>query len=119
MGERTEVLSGVLVTPDFFDVLGSKPIIGSRITPENAYLEGAKSALISFRLWTRFFDEDPGVVGKTVFFAFFIGVIACFKGLNARGGADGVGRATTNTVVVSSISVIISDFFLTKLFLLF
>jgi len=57
-------------------------------------------------------------VGKTLFFAFFIGVIACYKGLNARGGADGVGRATTNTVVVSSIAVIISDFFLTKLFLL-
>ena len=57
-------------------------------------------------------------VGKTVFFAFFIGVIACYNGLNARGGADGVGRATTNTVVVSSISIIISDFFLTKMFLL-
>jgi phospholipid/cholesterol/gamma-HCH transport system permease protein len=58
-------------------------------------------------------------VGKTVFFAFFIGVIACYNGMNARGGADGVGKATTNTVVVSSISVIISDFFLTKLFLMF
>jgi phospholipid/cholesterol/gamma-HCH transport system permease protein len=58
-------------------------------------------------------------VGKTVFFAFFIGVIACYNGITARGGADGVGKATTNTVVVSSISVIISDFFLTKLFLFF
>ena len=58
-------------------------------------------------------------VGKTIFFAFFIGVIACYNGLHARGGADGVGKATTNTVVVSSIAVIISDFFLTKLFLLF
>lgn len=57
-------------------------------------------------------------VGKTVFFAFFIGVIACYNGMTASGGADGVGRATTNTVVVSSIAVIISDFFLTKLFLL-
>jgi phospholipid/cholesterol/gamma-HCH transport system permease protein len=57
-------------------------------------------------------------VGKTVFFGYFIGVIACFNGINARGGADGVGKATTNTVVVSSISVIISDFFLTKLFLM-
>jgi phospholipid/cholesterol/gamma-HCH transport system permease protein len=58
-------------------------------------------------------------VGKTVFFAFFIGVIACYNGIMARGGADGVGKATTNTVVISSISVIISDFFLTKMFLLF
>jgi phospholipid/cholesterol/gamma-HCH transport system permease protein len=58
-------------------------------------------------------------VGKTFFFAFFIGIIACYNGMHARGGADGVGKATTNTVVVSSISVIISDFFLTKLFMLF
>ncbi len=57
-------------------------------------------------------------VGKTVFFAFFIGIIACYNGLHASGGADGVGRATTNTVVVSSLSVIVSDFFLTKLFIL-
>ncbi|NIV49404.1 MAG: MlaE family lipid ABC transporter permease subunit [Gammaproteobacteria bacterium] len=57
-------------------------------------------------------------VGKTVFFAFFIGVIACYNGMNATGGADGVGKATTNTVVVSSISVIISDFFLTRIFLM-
>lgn len=57
-------------------------------------------------------------VGKTVFFAFFIGVIACYNGINTRGGADGVGKATTNTVVVSSLAVIISDFFLTKMFLL-
>jgi len=62
-------------------------------------------------------DISSGV-GKTFFFAFFIGVIACYNGLTARGGADGVGKATTNTVVMSSISVIVSDFFLTKLFLL-
>ena len=57
-------------------------------------------------------------VGKTVFFGFFIGVIACYNGLSATGGADGVGKATTDTVVTGSIAVIISDFFLTKLFLL-
>jgi len=58
-------------------------------------------------------------VGKTVFFGFFIGIIACHNGITATGGADGVGRATTNTVVAGSIAVIISDFFLTKLFLVF
>ena len=55
-------------------------------------------------------------LGKSVFFAFFVAVIACYNGLNARGGADGVGRATTNTVVLAAITVLISDFFLTKLF---
>jgi len=56
-------------------------------------------------------------VGKSVFFAYEIAIIACMKGLNATGGADGVGRATTSAVVASSISVLVSDFFLTKFFL--
>jgi phospholipid/cholesterol/gamma-HCH transport system permease protein len=56
-------------------------------------------------------------IGKSFFFAFFIGIIACHNGLAVTGGADGVGRATTTTVVVASITVLISDFFLTKLFL--
>jgi phospholipid/cholesterol/gamma-HCH transport system permease protein len=57
-------------------------------------------------------------IGKSFFFAYFIGIIACYNGMTVTGGADGVGRATTRTVVASSITVLISDFFLTKLFLL-
>jgi phospholipid/cholesterol/gamma-HCH transport system permease protein len=44
-------------------------------------------------------------------------MIGCYNGLGASGGADGVGRATTIAVVVSSIVVLVSDFFLTKLFI--
>jgi phospholipid/cholesterol/gamma-HCH transport system permease protein len=57
-------------------------------------------------------------IGKSVFFAYFIGIIACRNGLRVTGGADGVGRATTRTVVEASIAVLVSDFFLTKLFIL-
>jgi phospholipid/cholesterol/gamma-HCH transport system permease protein len=56
-------------------------------------------------------------LGKTVFFALEIAAIACYNGLQVQGGAASVGRATTRTVVLSSICVLISDFFLTKLFL--
>ena len=55
-------------------------------------------------------------IGKSFFFAYFIAIIGCYNGLHAQGGADGVGRATTNTVVYASILVLVSDFFLTKLF---
>lgn len=55
-------------------------------------------------------------LGKSFFFAYFIAIIGCYNGLHASGGADGVGRATTNTVVFASIMVLVSDFFLTKLF---
>ncbi|HYU26491.1 MAG TPA: ABC transporter permease [Thermoanaerobaculia bacterium] len=57
-------------------------------------------------------------VGKTFFFGFAIGLIACYNGLRTTGGADGVGRSTTRTVVTGAITVLIMDFFLTKLFLL-
>ncbi len=56
-------------------------------------------------------------LGKSVFFAFAIALIAAYNGLSARGGADGVGRATTDTVVAVAITVLALDFFLTKLFL--
>jgi phospholipid/cholesterol/gamma-HCH transport system permease protein len=63
--------------------------------------------------------QDVGSgLGKSFFFAFFITIVACRQGLSATGGADGVGRATTRTVVIASILVLVSDFFLTKLFYL-
>jgi len=58
-------------------------------------------------------------VGKSIFFALFISLIACHNGLSAEGGADGVGLATTQTVVAASLAVLVSDFFLTKFFLAF
>ena len=64
------------------------------------------------------YNDIASGVGKTFFFGFAIGLIACFNGLRTTGGADGVGRATTVTVVTGAITVLIMDFFLTKLFLL-
>jgi len=55
-------------------------------------------------------------IGKAVFFGFFIGIISCNNGMRVEGGADGVGMATTQTVVTASIVILISDFFLTKFF---
>lgn len=65
----------------------------------------------------RYNDLASGI-GKTFFFGFSTGLIACYNGLRTSGGADGVGRATTQTVVTGAITVLIMDFFLTKLFLL-
>ena len=54
---------------------------------------------------------------KTPFFGLEIALIGCYNGLSATGGADGVGRATTVAVVVASITILITDFFLSKLFI--
>jgi phospholipid/cholesterol/gamma-HCH transport system permease protein len=56
---------------------------------------------------------------KTLFFGFNIAIVACQRGMAARGGTVGVGRATTQTVVITSIVTLISDFFLTKFILAF
>jgi phospholipid/cholesterol/gamma-HCH transport system permease protein len=56
-------------------------------------------------------------LGKTFFFGLEIAAIGCYNGLQAQGGAASVGLATTRTVVLASICVLVSDFFLTKLFL--
>ncbi|MFB3851158.1 MAG: MlaE family ABC transporter permease [Acidobacteriota bacterium] len=64
------------------------------------------------------FNDVFSGLGKTLFFAVFVTLIACRNGFKAQGGADGVGRATTSTVVLSAITILISNFFLTKLFLI-
>lgn len=56
-------------------------------------------------------------LAKTFFFGFEIALIGCWNGLRTEGGAAAVGVATTRTVVFASICVLVSDFFLTKLFL--
>ena len=63
------------------------------------------------------YNDLASGIGKTFFFGFAVGLIACYNGLRTSGGADGVGRATTVTVVSGAITVLIMDFFLTKLFL--
>jgi phospholipid/cholesterol/gamma-HCH transport system permease protein len=54
---------------------------------------------------------------KSVFFGYFIAIIGCWNGLRTQGGTEGVGRATTETVVYTSVTILVSDFLLTRLFL--
>jgi len=66
-------------------------------------------------------DIDEVVHGliKAAFFGYFYGIIGCFQGLNTRGGTEGVGRATTETVVITSITILVGDFILGKMLLPF
>lgn len=57
-------------------------------------------------------------MAKTMVFAYFIAIAACWKGLSTEGGTQGVGKTTTWVVVTSSIFIMIADFFLTKFFFL-
>jgi len=53
---------------------------------------------------------------KTIFFGMIIALVSCYEGFNVQGGAEGVGRATTRSVVFSFIMIIIADCFFTAMF---
>jgi len=76
--------------------------------------------LDSNQYWTtayqalRFGDVFMGL-SKPVVFGFIIASIGCYYGMTAKGGTQGVGRATTQAVVAASVLIVVTDFFLTKL----
>ncbi len=64
---------------------------------------------------------DDVVMGalKPIFFAVIIMTVACYAGLYAEGGTEGVGRATTRSVVIAIILILVSDYFLNVLMMRF
>ncbi|MCZ7682376.1 MAG: ABC transporter permease [Sandaracinaceae bacterium] len=58
-------------------------------------------------------------IGKTPVFGFLICLLGCHFGMITRGGTEGVGRSTTTSVVVTSISILVANAILTQLFLSF
>lgn len=64
--------------------------------------------------------QDLGeALAKPFFFGFLIAMISCHVGLRVSGGAEGVGVAVKRTVVFASVCILVSDFFITKLFIAF
>ena len=60
-----------------------------------------------------FQDVTQGLL-KPFFFAVVIAMVGCYHGLNTTGGTEGVGRATTQAMVVASVLILVLDFFITK-----
>ncbi len=58
-------------------------------------------------------DVTQGLI-KPVFFAVLISLVGCYQGLHTTGGTEGVGRATTQAMVVASVLIVVVDFFITK-----
>jgi phospholipid/cholesterol/gamma-HCH transport system permease protein len=108
------VLAGIMMLPlltalnDFIGLLG-----------------GCVASVFTLRLnavefWTRainaldFADVMQGMM-KPLVYGFILATVGCYKGLTVRGGTQGVGRATTQAVVVASVMIIGADLFLTRL----
>jgi phospholipid/cholesterol/gamma-HCH transport system permease protein len=60
-------------------------------------------------------DDIYNGLAKAAVFGLILSLISCYKGFYTKGGAEGVGRATTEAVVASSVTILISDYVLTSL----
>src|SRR6266542_4058740 len=96
LGDAVGIYGGYLVA---VQLLGANPI---------AYLDN------SFQYLHVGDDIVSGVI-KAAVFGLIFSLIACVRGYYTAGGAEGVGRSTTRAVVSGSLSVLVVDFFLTKL----
>lgn len=96
----------------YSDVIG---IFGGYII--GVYKLNISHAMYMKNTWNplKYKDLFTGLI-KSFFFGVIVCVIACYEGMTAEGGAEGVGRSTTSSVVVSFILIIASDCFFTALF---
>lgn len=87
-------------------------VIGAYIV--GIHLLGISEGPFLYRLY-HYVDADDiwGGLIKAMVFGFLIAGISCSMGFRTRGGAEGVGRSTTRAVVVSAVTILIADYFLT------
>jgi len=95
----------------FADVIGE---IGGYLVATLYAGIGSFTYLHSIKVFAVVNDVVGGLI-KSMFFGGIIAIVGCYKGLNTASGAEGVGRATTESVVLSIILIFISNYFLSLL----
>ena len=61
-----QFIKGQRVSASLFSVLGVQPILGRNFLPDDANDAAASAVILSYRLWERFFEKDPNVIGKNL-----------------------------------------------------
>jgi len=108
------VIAGVLMVPLLTVVADFTGILGGYFV--GVHILGINSGIFIKNI-TRLVDLNDiynGLV-KAACFGLILSLVGCYKGFNTYGGAEGVGRATTEAVVLASIAILISDYFLTAI----
>ena len=107
------IVAGIIVLPMLVALANGFGIIGGylvavRLLGANpvAYSESTFQFLDLNDLWS-------GLI-KAAVFGLLLSLIGCQQGFDTKGGAEGVGRSTTAAVVLGSLAILVSDFFLTK-----
>jgi phospholipid/cholesterol/gamma-HCH transport system permease protein len=111
------LLAAMLVTPLLVILADAVGIYGGLLV---AVYELNLTSHLYFKslIYTLYIRDIIDGLLKSFVFGFIVVSIACYKGLRAHGGTEGVGRTTTSAVVTGSMYLFIADFFLTKLLLL-
>jgi phospholipid/cholesterol/gamma-HCH transport system permease protein len=114
-----------LVVPRFLALVIMLPILtvfADFVGIVGGYLIGVGKLGISHAMYMKntwqplkYKDVYTGLI-KSVCFAMIICIVSCYEGMKADGGAEGVGRATTSSVVISFILIVAADCMLTALF---
>jgi len=104
-------IAGFFMLPALSLIAAVTGIIGGYFVTVGLF--GTSSIVYWKRTWDFLEVSDifNGMI-KSGFFGASISLISCYKGFYTRGGAEGVGKATTGAVVLSSMTILISDYFL-------
>jgi len=108
------VIAALIVVPLLTILSLSSGIAGGYFVATKLYNINPYLFISKMKDLTEFYDILGGIY-KSIVFGILITIISCYFGYIAKGGAEGVGRATTTAVVVSSVLVLIVDYFLTAL----
>ena len=91
-----------------FDVVG---ILGSYMVAIYVLHIARPEFMVRLQDWVDWDDIWAGLV-KSLVYGLIIGTVACYKGYYTTGGAEGVGRATTSAVVVASVVILVTNYFI-------
>jgi phospholipid/cholesterol/gamma-HCH transport system permease protein len=110
----TRVLACILALPILTTILNFAGILGGYVA--EATITGMSFKLYFYRAFSRveFSDYVPSTV-KTMVFGFLIAVVSSYLGFTTERGTEGVGRASTRSVVFSSLLIIVANVVLVKL----
>ncbi len=89
-------------------------IFGGSLVAVYNFNQNSELYLERLATYVNMYDILGGLI-KSAFFGGIMAIISCYEGFKTFGGAVGVGKATTKAVVVSSISIIVADYFLNNL----
>ncbi len=108
---KPRLIAAMLVTPmltAIFDLVG---IIGAWAVCVKLLGQSEPAFMVRLLDWVDF-DDFAGGIFKGFVFGTIIGTVACYKGFYTKGGARGVGQATTSSVVVASVLILTINYFI-------